>query len=49
MPDSPGQRIAIIGPSNSGKSTLAATMSIALSLPLLHLDQIAHRPTTHNL
>lgn len=39
-----GEKISIIGPSSSGKSTLAATMCQALNLPLLHLDQIAHKP-----
>lgn len=36
------QRICIIGPSNSGKSTLAAKLSQSHNLPVFHLDQIAH-------
>ncbi len=38
-----GNRIAIIGPSSSGKSTLAEALGQALDLPVCHLDQIAHR------
>jgi adenylate kinase family enzyme len=41
-----GQRICIIGPSNSGKSTLAKHLGHALNLPIYHLDQIAHIPGT---
>jgi len=39
-----GKRICIIGPSNSGKSTLAEKLARKLSVPLCHLDQIAHEP-----
>jgi hypothetical protein len=42
-----GRKIAIIGPSNSGKSTLADRMGTALSLPVLHLDRLAHRAGTN--
>lgn len=42
-----GKRICIIGPSSSGKSTLAAALSKKLALPLLHLDQVAHIPYTN--
>jgi adenylate kinase family enzyme len=38
-----GKRIAIIGPSNSGKSTLASTLGERLHTPVLHLDLIAHQ------
>lgn len=41
------QRIMVIGPSSSGKSTLAAKISASKKLPLLHLDQIAHKPNTN--
>ncbi len=37
-----GQRICIIGPSSSGKSTLARHLAKALDLPLHHIDLIAH-------
>lgn len=37
-----GDRICIIGPSNSGKSTLAQALSQKLRIPCHHLDQIAH-------
>lgn len=42
-----GHRIAIVGPSNSGKSTLAVAMSQNLSLPAVHLDQLRHVPNTN--
>lgn len=41
-----GSRIAIIGPSNSGKSTLAYTMGRAFNLPVYPLDQYAHVPNS---
>ncbi|WFR67982.1 hypothetical protein P9139_06370 [Curtobacterium flaccumfaciens] len=41
-----GQRICILGPSNSGKSTLAASIGRARSLPVIHLDQYRHLPGT---
>lgn len=49
MPDIPplaalGRRIVIFGPSNSGKSTLAAALSDKLSIPAVHLDQLHHQP-----
>ncbi|HEY8189848.1 MAG TPA: hypothetical protein VIF12_04135 [Micavibrio sp.] len=37
-----GNRICIIGPSSSGKSTLAQALSVNLRIPCHHLDQIAH-------
>jgi adenylate kinase family enzyme len=35
-----------MGPSNSGKSTLAAAIARARGLPLIHLDQLYHQPNT---
>lgn len=37
-----GKRICIIGCSNSGKSTLADSLSRRLNIPAYHLDQYAH-------
>ncbi len=42
-----GNRISIIGPSNSGKSTLAQYLGAKLLLPVYHLDQFAHVPGTN--
>ncbi len=42
-----GPRIAIIGPSNSGKSTLAAGLGQALNIPVYHLDRMAHEKGTN--
>jgi adenylate kinase family enzyme len=39
-----GSRICIMGPSNSGKSTLADAIGRARRLPAIHLDQLFHRP-----
>jgi adenylate kinase family enzyme len=39
-----GQRICILGPSNSGKSTLAAAIGDAQGLPVVHLDVLRHVP-----
>jgi adenylate kinase family enzyme len=39
-----GNRICIIGPSASGKSTLAKNLSEKLNGPVLHMDMIAHVP-----
>lgn len=41
-----GPRICILGPSNSGKSTLAQAISHKLDYPLIHLDQLHHIPDT---
>ncbi len=41
-----GTRICIMGPSNSGKSTLAGAIGQAQSLEVVHLDQLHHLPHT---
>ena len=41
-----GRRIMILGPSSSGKSTLAEALSRKLSIPAIHLDQLRHLPQT---
>ncbi|PHM45081.1 ATPase AAA [Xenorhabdus mauleonii] len=41
-----GNRICIIGPSNSGKSTLANAISRKCGLKAVHLDQLFHLPNT---
>ena len=40
------RRICIIGPSSSGKSTLAQKLGQKLNYPVLHMDKIAHIPGT---
>jgi hypothetical protein len=44
--DSFGRRIMICGPSNSGKSTLAAAIGRKLDLPVVHLDRLHHLPNS---
>jgi adenylate kinase family enzyme len=44
--DALGDRICILGPSNSGKSTLAAAIARRRGLPAIHLDRLFHRPHT---
>jgi adenylate kinase family enzyme len=44
--DDLGPRICILGPSNSGKSTLADAIARARDLPAVHLDQLHHLPDT---
>lgn len=44
--DDLGPRICIMGPSNSGKSTLADAISQARGLKTVHLDQLSHLPHT---
>jgi adenylate kinase family enzyme len=44
--DDLGTRICILGPSNSGKSTLAAAIARARDLKAVHLDQLFHVPNT---
>ena len=41
-----GERICILGPSNSGKSTLAAAIARKRGLAAIHLDQLYHLPNT---
>lgn len=41
-----GERICILGRSNSGKSTLAVAIAQERSLEAIHLDQLYHRPHT---
>jgi adenylate kinase family enzyme len=45
--DQLGRRICIIGCSNSGKSTLAASLSTKLNISAYHLDQYAHLPNSN--
>lgn len=42
-----GERICIIGPSSSGKSTLAKALGQKLGYAVCHLDQLAHVPNTN--
>ena len=44
--DELGTRICIMGPSNSGKSTLAEAIGQAKRLEVVHLDQLHHLPHT---
>jgi adenylate kinase family enzyme len=44
--DQLGPRICIIGPSNSGKSTLAQAIARSRGLPAIHLDQLHHYANT---
>ncbi|KNY10260.1 AAA family ATPase [Achromobacter piechaudii] len=44
--DDLGSRICILGPSNSGKSTLAEAISRKRGMPAIHLDQLFHLPHT---
>jgi adenylate kinase family enzyme len=44
--DDLGPRICIMGPSNSGKSTLAVSIGRARNLLPVHLDQLHHLPGT---
>jgi adenylate kinase family enzyme len=44
--DDLGPRICVMGPSNSGKSTLAAAIGRHRGLPPVHLDQLHHLPNT---
>ncbi|MBV8089526.1 MAG: AAA family ATPase [Alphaproteobacteria bacterium] len=41
-----GERICILGPSNSGKSTLAEAIARNRGLQVVHLDQLYHLPNT---
>jgi adenylate kinase family enzyme len=42
-----GDRICILGPSSSGKSTLAVAIGRSTGLPVIHLDQYRHAPESH--
>ncbi len=42
-----GPKICILGCSNSGKSTLATTLSQKLNVPAIHLDILAHKPNSN--
>ena len=44
MGDRGFQRIAVIGTSGAGKTTLARRLSAALDLPHLELDSVFHQP-----
>ncbi|MGV8830971.1 MAG: AAA family ATPase [Devosia sp.] len=44
--ESLGRRIVIMGPSNSGKSTLAEAIGEKAGLTIVHLDQLHHLPNT---
>ncbi len=39
-----GRRIVVYGPSGSGKSTVARQIGAALTLPVVELDALFHRP-----
>jgi adenylate kinase family enzyme len=41
-----GERICILGPSNSGKSTLVEAIARKRGLKAIHLDQLHHLPST---
>jgi adenylate kinase family enzyme len=41
-----GERICVIGPSNSGKSTLAEAIAHKRNLSVVHLDLLYHLPNT---
>jgi adenylate kinase family enzyme len=42
-----GDRICVLGPSNSGKSTLATAIARKRGLRAVHLDQLHHLPHTN--
>ena len=42
-----GHRMMICGPSNSGKSTLAAALARKLDIDIVHLDLLRHLPNTN--
>ncbi|RBL79757.1 AAA family ATPase [Streptomyces cavourensis] len=44
--DDLGPRICVLGPSNSGKSTLARAIARQRGLQAIHLDQLFHLPHT---
>jgi len=42
-----GRRIIVLGPTNSGKSTLAEAICAKTGIPAVHLDQLRHLPNTN--
>jgi adenylate kinase family enzyme len=44
--DGLGARVCVLGPSNSGKSTLASAIGHARGVPVVHLDQYRFLPGT---
>ncbi len=44
--DEMGRRIVVMGPTNSGKSTLAVALGNKLGIPALHIDLFRHLPNT---
>ena len=42
-----GRRIIILGPSNAGKSTLAAALARKLDISVVHIDLLHHQPNTN--
>jgi adenylate kinase family enzyme len=42
--DELGERVCVMGPSNSGKSTLASAIGQARGVPVIHLDQYRFLP-----
>ena len=42
-----GPRIIVLGPTNSGKSTLADAMGRRSGIPVVHLDRLRHLPHTN--
>ena len=45
-PEALGPRIVVLGPTNSGKPTLAEALGMRLGVPAIHLDQLRHMPGT---
>lgn len=45
--DELGTRICVLGPSNSGKSTLAEAIARVRGLEAIHLDRLHHLPNTN--
>lgn len=45
-PETLGPRIMVLGPTNSGKSTLTEALGLRLGIPAVHLDQLRHLPGT---